>query len=87
MARTIRQGFTLVEMLVVITIIGMLVALLIPAALGVQGAARLAVCVNNLKELTTACLKYETKYGRFRPRPITKRCRESPEVPIRRSKQ
>jgi prepilin-type N-terminal cleavage/methylation domain-containing protein/prepilin-type processing-associated H-X9-DG protein len=55
-----RAGFTLVELLVVIAIIGVLIAILLPAVQAAREAARRAQCANNLKQLGTAILDYES---------------------------
>ena len=60
-----RAGFTLVELLVVITIIGMLMALLLPAVNAAVAAARQASCINNQKQLAIALTTYESSNSRL----------------------
>lgn len=60
-----RFGFTLVELLVVISIIGVLLGLLLPAVQAAREAARRSACRNNLKQLGLALQNYHSAHNTF----------------------
>jgi type II secretory pathway pseudopilin PulG len=62
-----RSGFTLVELLVLIAIIGLLVGLLLPAVQSARESARRTHCSNRLKQLATAVLQYESSSNMLPP--------------------
>ena len=57
-----RVGFTLVEMLVVITIIGLLIAILLPAMNSAREASRSSTCKNNLRQFGIGLHAYAEKH-------------------------
>ena len=67
MRRSCGHGFTLVELLVVVAIIGILIALLLPAIQSAREAGRRAHCANNMRQLGVAAHHYQEKWGEFPP--------------------
>jgi prepilin-type N-terminal cleavage/methylation domain-containing protein len=72
-----RPGLTLIEFLIVVSIIGLLLALLVPAVQSSREAARRTMCANQLRQIDEAVLRHATVggmlpslyNGSFLPRP------------------
>src|SRR5262245_707075 len=58
-------GFTLIELVVVITVIVILMALLFPAFKGVQDQAKRTQAKNDITQIVTAINAYYTEYGKM----------------------
>src|SRR5690348_8604685 len=63
MSRRKRNAFTLVELLVVISIIGMLVALLLPAVNNARLVAQRTDCLNQMRQVALAMDLHDTQNG------------------------
>ncbi len=56
------RGFTLVELLVVVAIVGLLIAVLLPALAGARRTAQRVACMSNMRMLVIAQLAYAHDY-------------------------
>jgi prepilin-type N-terminal cleavage/methylation domain-containing protein/prepilin-type processing-associated H-X9-DG protein len=57
------KGFTLLEMLMVIAVIGLLASLLLPALAAAKAKGRTTTCKNNLRQMAHALAMYESDFG------------------------
>ncbi len=62
-----RRGFRLIQFLAVVAIIGLLIALLLPATRSARPAARRMQCSSNLKQIAMALHNYEQAHGMMPP--------------------
>ena len=60
-------GFTIVELLVTVAIIGVLMGMLIPAVSAVRSETRRTQCMNNLRQMSLACQNFNSAQGFLPP--------------------
>jgi len=65
--RQVKQGFTLIEMLVVIAILALLAGIIYAATSSVREKGRQAVCISNLKQIYHALSIYRSDYEGVEP--------------------
>src|SRR5687767_6715503 len=64
---TSRCGWTLIELLTAVGVLGVLMALLVPAVMQVRESARRTQCQSNLRQIGIAIASYESTFRMFPP--------------------
>ncbi|GJM24626.1 MAG: hypothetical protein DHS20C16_10410 [Phycisphaerae bacterium] len=70
LARRAKHGFTLVELLVVVSIIALLISILLPSLKKAREQAKATVCLSNLRALGQGIMLYATEYDGRLPGPL-----------------
>ena len=66
---TAKNGFTLLELLIVIVIIAVLMSLILPALSGVRRRANIVAVQTEMKQIEQALTTFENRFGNLPPKP------------------
>jgi len=78
--KLMRRAFTLIELMVVISIIAILAALLFPVFARAKEAAKKTACISNLKQMGDAIIMYESDYDDIFPHAVDPSDKWAPEI-------
>ena len=63
MKQILKSGFTLLEIMIVVAIIGLLAAIAVPAFMKARNNARRSACINNMRLIEASKDNYAIDYG------------------------
>ena len=66
-----KAGFTLVEIMIVVAIIGLLAAIAIPNFVKARATSQANACINNLRQIDSAAAQWALEKGQTTGNPIT----------------